>query len=199
MMEEEWRLDAGAMTQFTKMFTDACAVQGSGVDRLGKAEAGAVLSLSGLPVPTLLQIWGLADVDGDDQLDLKEYLLCCWLVQRSVQKQLPPPTSLPPELLASATGAVAPPTELPSVMSLSMDPQPTLAAAPVEDGFGFDDGEFGDAEFGDGFSDAPARGFGDDNSGLGDDNSGLGDDNGGFCGDNGGLGDGGARTCGSTP
>ena len=60
----------------------------------------------------LLQIWSLADVDGHDRLDLRGYLLCCWLVQRSVQKQLPPPTSLPPELLASATGAVAPPTEL---------------------------------------------------------------------------------------
>ena len=107
-MEEEWRLDAGAMAQFTKMFTDACAVQGSGVDRLGKAEAGAVLSMSGLPVPTLLQIWLLADLDGDDRLDLKEYLLCCWLVQRTVQKQLPPPTSLPPQLLESVAAAVGP-------------------------------------------------------------------------------------------
>ena len=76
-MEEEWRIDAGAVTQFTKMFTDACAAQGSGVDRLGKAEAGAVLSMSGLPVPTLLQIWSLADLDGDDRLDLREYLLRC--------------------------------------------------------------------------------------------------------------------------
>ena len=76
-MEEEWRIDAGAVTQFTKMFTDACAAQGSGVVRLGKAEAGAVLSMSGLPVPTLLQIWSLADLDGDDRLDLREYLLRC--------------------------------------------------------------------------------------------------------------------------
>ena len=107
-MEEEWRIDAGAVTQFTKMFTDACAAQGSGVDRLGKAEAGAVLSMSGLPVPTLLQIWSLADLDGDDRLDLKEYVLCCWLVQRTVQKQLPPPTSLPQQLLESVAAAVGP-------------------------------------------------------------------------------------------
>jgi chemotaxis protein histidine kinase CheA len=103
---ENWSVDAAAVAQFTKLFTDACATQGSGVDRLGKAEAGAVLSLSGLPVLTLQQIWSLGDVDGDDQLDLKEFLLCCWLVQRSVQKQLPPPTALPQQLLESATAAV---------------------------------------------------------------------------------------------
>ena len=107
-MEEEWCLDAAAVTRFTKMFADACAAQGSGVDMLGKAEAGAVLSMSGLPVPMLLQIWSLADVDGDDRLDLKEYLLCCWLVQRTVQKKLPPPITLPPQLLKSATTAVGP-------------------------------------------------------------------------------------------
>ena len=106
--EEEWRVDAAAMSQFTKMFTDACSAQGAGVDRLGKAEAGAVLSMSGLPVPTLLQIWALADLDGDDRLDLKEYLLCCWLVQRTVQKQLPPPTSLPQQLIESIAAAVGP-------------------------------------------------------------------------------------------
>ena len=105
-MEEEWRIDPRAMTQFTQMFTDACAAHGSDVDRLGKAEAGAVLSMSGLPVPTLLQIWKLADLDGDDRLDLKEYLLCCWLVQRTVQKQLPPPTSLPQQLLESVVAAM---------------------------------------------------------------------------------------------
>ena len=106
--DEEWRVDAAAMTHFTKMFTDACSAQGAGVDRLGKAEAGAVLSMSGLPVPTLLQIWVLADLDGDDRLDLKEYLLCCWLVQRTVQKQLPPPNSLPQQLLESVARAVGP-------------------------------------------------------------------------------------------
>ena len=50
------------------------------MDRLGKAEAGAGLSMSGLPIEILLQIWSLADVGGDDQLDLREYLLCCFLV-----------------------------------------------------------------------------------------------------------------------
>ena len=199
--DEQWRLDAAAVAQFSRIFADACAAAGPGTDRLGKSQAGAVLAMSGLPTEVLLSIWSLADVNGDDRLDLRGYLLCCWLVQRSVQKQLPPPTSLPPELLASATGAASPPAEPQPAVSSTTEPrpieppstEPQLPAIPVEEEeFGFDGGGFGDTDFSDGFSDAPARGFGDDNSGLGD-------DNGGFCGDNGGLGDGGARTCGSTP
>ena len=106
----EWSIDTVTVSTFSQMFADACASQGPGTDRLGKAEAGPVLAMSGLPTETLLQIWSLADVDGHDRLDLRGYLLCCWMVQRSVQRQLPPPASLPPELLASATAAVAPPT-----------------------------------------------------------------------------------------
>ena len=146
----EWTIDAVTVSTFSQMFADACAAIGPGTHRLGKAEAGAVLSMSGLPTDVLLSIWSLADVDGDDRLDLRGYLLCCWLVQRSVQKQLPPPVSLPPELLASATTAVASPTEPPPA-----EP-PRLPAAPVEGGFGFDSGGFGDADFADGFSSAPA-------------------------------------------
>ena len=89
----EWHVDAAAVAMFTKLFTDACAAQGPSVVRLGKAQAGEVLNLSGLPVATLLQIWGLADVDGDDLLDLKEYVICCWLVRRGVQN---PPLPLEP-------------------------------------------------------------------------------------------------------
>ena len=68
------------------MFAEACAAAGPGTDRLGKSQAGAVLAMSGLPTDVLLSIWSLADVNGDDRLDLRGYLLCCWLVQRSVQK-----------------------------------------------------------------------------------------------------------------
>ena len=45
----EWCIDAATVETFSAMFAGACAAQGPGVDRLGKAEAGAVLSLSGLP------------------------------------------------------------------------------------------------------------------------------------------------------
>ena len=125
----EWSIDAVTVSTFSQMFANACASQGPGTDRLGKAEAGPVLTMSGLPTETLLQIWSLADVDGDDRLDLRGYLLCCWLVQRSVQRQLPPPASLPPELLASATAAVAP-----STVSTSTKAQPGEATHGSEPG-----------------------------------------------------------------
>ena len=67
-----WPIDPTAVGQFCTMFAEACAAQGAGVDRLGKAQAGAVLTSSGLPTQVLLQIWSLADIDGDDQLDLLE-------------------------------------------------------------------------------------------------------------------------------
>ena len=67
-----WPIDPTAVAQFCTMFAEACAAQGAGVDRLGKAQAGAVLTSSGLPTQVLLQIWALADIDGDDQLNLQE-------------------------------------------------------------------------------------------------------------------------------
>ena len=67
-----WPVEPANVAQFCTMFAEACAAQGAGVDRLGKAQAGAVLTSSGLPTQVLLQIWALADVDGDDQLDLQE-------------------------------------------------------------------------------------------------------------------------------
>ena len=44
---------------------------------------------------------------GDDRLDIREFFICCLLVQRSVQLQALPPSSLPPELVDSATAAAA--------------------------------------------------------------------------------------------
>ena len=52
-------VDAAAVAMFTRFFADTCAAQGPGVDKLSKAQAGAVLNLSGLPTETLLQIWKL--------------------------------------------------------------------------------------------------------------------------------------------
>ena len=73
----EWQIEAAAVAQFKLMFDQACAAAGPGTDRLDKSQAGAVLSMSGLPTEVLLAIWSLADVDGDDRLDLRECLLCC--------------------------------------------------------------------------------------------------------------------------
>ena len=69
---DEWQMDAAAVAQFKLMFDQACAAVGPGTDRLDKSQAGAVLSMSGLPTEVLLTIWSLADVDGDDRLDLIE-------------------------------------------------------------------------------------------------------------------------------
>ena len=68
----EWQMDAAAVAQFKLMFVQACAAVGPGTDRLDKSQAGALLSMSGLPTEVLLTIWSLADVDGDDRLDLLE-------------------------------------------------------------------------------------------------------------------------------
>ena len=63
--QSDWSIDAPSVSMYARMFAEACAAAGGGVDRLGKAEAGAVLSMSGLPIEILLQIWSLADVGGD--------------------------------------------------------------------------------------------------------------------------------------
>jgi hypothetical protein len=68
----EWQIDAAAVAQFKLMFEQACAAVGPGTDRLDKSQAGALLSISGLPTEVLLAIWSLADADGDDRLDLRE-------------------------------------------------------------------------------------------------------------------------------
>ena len=73
----EWQIEVAAVAQFKLMFDQACAAAGPGTDRLDKSQAGAGLSMSGLPTEVLLAIWSLADVDGDDRLDLRECLLCC--------------------------------------------------------------------------------------------------------------------------
>ena len=56
--------------------------------------------MSGLPTEVLLQIWALADVNGDDRLDLRGYLLCCWLVRRGVQNPNPNPHPNPTQAQA---------------------------------------------------------------------------------------------------
>ena len=45
-------------------------------------KSNANLSASGLTVDVLMRIWALSDLDGDDRLNLKEYIICCALVAR---------------------------------------------------------------------------------------------------------------------
>ena len=98
-MSSEWTIDEKKRAQYAKLFTKLCNEAG-GVEKLGKANAG--LHQAGLPVDTLMAIWALADLDGDDLLNLPEYMICCFLIARCVVKGGPPPLTLPPELAASA-------------------------------------------------------------------------------------------------
>ena len=98
-MSSEWTIDEKKRAQYTNLFTKLCNEAG-GVEKLGKANAG--LHQAGLPVDTLMAIWALADLDGDDLLNLPEYMICCFLIARCVVRSEPPPMTLPPELAASA-------------------------------------------------------------------------------------------------
>ena len=98
----EWAIDDAAQAKYANLFKKA-SEQAGGALSIDKASAG--LSLSGLPVDTLLKIWALADLDGDDRLNMTEYLICCALIARCVKTGSAPPTVLPPALRASAEGA----------------------------------------------------------------------------------------------
>ena len=128
----EWSIDAATASKFRQMFADACAAAGPDTHSLGKQQAGCVLHQQyinhGLPVEVLLQIWALADVRGNDQLDLRGFMIWCFLAELSVQKNptrtsrllASLPASLPPELLESAESATA------TVSALAAGPQPTV-------------------------------------------------------------------------
>ena len=92
----------GQIAKFTSLFHELAAKAG-GVAELEKSAAG--LSLSGLPVDTLMKIWMLSDLDGNDRLCLTEYLICCFLIAKCVKDKEPPPGILPPELASSARAA----------------------------------------------------------------------------------------------
>jgi len=70
------------------------------------AQARSVLEQSGLPVPTLSRIWFLADVDGDGNLTMVEFVYAMAVVARHLQgAPLPEGNDLPPELIASVSAA----------------------------------------------------------------------------------------------
>ena len=128
---EDWQLEPAAVAKYVALFEEATAAAG-GVSSLAKSQAG--FHRSGLDVDALMQIWTLADIDGDDRLNLKEYLISCFLTTRCVRHQLPPPASLPPELIESATHAAAMNPMLPmSVIDglFGSAPTPLVVAQPV--------------------------------------------------------------------
>ena len=100
--DAEWVLGADQVAKYTSLFEKLCAEAG-GVSTLDKGNAG--LNRSGLPVDTLMKIWALSDLDGDDELNFGEYLICCFLIARCVKKAVLPPDTLPQALISSATAA----------------------------------------------------------------------------------------------
>jgi len=79
---------------------------------LSGAQAAALLSMSGLPKPTLAAIWTMADVDRDNRLTRAEFRVAMHLAKR-VKEGMPLPPVLPPELArtfapAPAMGCCAP-------------------------------------------------------------------------------------------
>ena len=99
-----WALDANQVKKYKALFNDLAAKAG-GVTELEKSAAG--LSLSGLPVDTLMSIWRMSDLDGNDCLCMSEYLIACALIAFCVKNQQPPPVHLPPELASSAIAAAS--------------------------------------------------------------------------------------------
>ena len=100
---EDWALPPNAAARNASAFQKAC--QECGQPTLGKAESQ--LNTWELSTDVLLHLWAIADTDGDDRLDLREYLIICHLAKRCCSfPTLPPPTTLPPELLAAAGAAV---------------------------------------------------------------------------------------------
>ena len=68
-----------------------------------------VLSQSGLPNPTLAQIWSLSDLDGDTVLNAGEFRLAMYLCMQA-RRGVALPAAAPPELLqALGLGAAAAP------------------------------------------------------------------------------------------
>ncbi len=67
----------------------------------------------------------MADVNGDDHLDLLEYVVACHVMTRHLKLKLPIPDAVPPELLASARVRL-------SSVPPSPAARPTAAPAPPE-------------------------------------------------------------------
>merc|ERR1712141_348686 len=58
---------------------------------------------SGLPPMVLAQVWGLADVNGDGQMDFNEFSIACKLITNKL-KGLELPKTLPPSMLTAFGG-----------------------------------------------------------------------------------------------
>eukprot|EP01125_Pyxidicula_operculata_P019258 TRINITY_DN696_c0_g2_i2.p1 TRINITY_DN696_c0_g2~~TRINITY_DN696_c0_g2_i2.p1 ORF type:complete len:813 (+),score=306.33 TRINITY_DN696_c0_g2_i2:18-2456(+) len=66
-------------------------------------EARDYLAKSNLPPNELSKIWSLSDIDGDGALNVHEFYICMFLIQRKLSAMNQPlPSTLPPSLIQSA-------------------------------------------------------------------------------------------------
>jgi len=85
-------------------------------------EARNLFSKSGLPMETLSQIWGLADLNHDQRLDITEFNIAMYLINAR-KRGLELPFGIPDALISSARLDVPPPSPgLPAVNSNSTAP-----------------------------------------------------------------------------
>lgn len=81
------------MAQYKPKFE---TVQSGGLVTGGAAKP--VMAASGLPTAQLRKIWELADLDRDGALDLKEFVIACFLMDR-VKGGDPIPPQLDPDMI----------------------------------------------------------------------------------------------------
>lgn len=98
----EFTVSPADATKYKTLFHELCAKAG-GVSTLDKTSAG--LAASGLPVDALMKIWTLSDLDGDDCLNLNEYMTCCALIAGCVRGNFNPPETLPADFFSNVSTA----------------------------------------------------------------------------------------------
>ena len=96
-------------------------------------QAVAFFSRSQLPEDDLAQIWDLADITSNGQLNRDEFAVAMYLVRQQIGKKGPLPTSLPPSLVPPRMRGLPAPSQAP--ITPTSPPKPKSAA---DDLFGLD-------------------------------------------------------------
>lgn len=105
---EQWKITPEERTKHNATFSQLNPVNGA---MLSGEQAKAFFLKSGLPTPVLGQIWTLADLNKDGNLDQKEFSIACFLIKK---------------VLTSPQGA----TVLPTVCPKSLQIDPIVITAP---------------------------------------------------------------------
>lgn len=90
----DWTINTKERTKYEQLFQSLSPENGY----IPGSKVKNVLMDSKLPIDTLGQIWDLADMDQDGQLDKSEFIIAMHLVYKALENYAIP-TVLPPELL----------------------------------------------------------------------------------------------------